>query len=154
MSEIVGKGNIMLSYFILILMGATTAITAFFGTSIESRSRKRFYEKSFGAQLEIALPGSESVVYRLSRTSYVLGRRPRKCDIQLNHQSVSRIHALITRNDNAYFIEPAYNEDARQWGIVSLNGRQISNAPYRLLSGDQIHIGQVSITYKEETNHD
>lgn len=144
----------MLSYAFAILMGTAAVFAAFWGAGLESKARKQYYEQHFAAKLELYLPGENPILYRLSRTSYILGRRPRKCDIQINHNSVSRIHALITRANNAYYIQPAYNEDARKWGVVYINGQRLPNSPCQLRSGDHIHLGEVSITYEEEQKNE
>jgi pSer/pThr/pTyr-binding forkhead associated (FHA) protein/tetratricopeptide (TPR) repeat protein len=91
------------------------------------------------ARLVIAgrvLSGGE---YILDRVAHVIGRTPEN-DIVLNHKSISRHHAKITREGNRYVI----------LDLESANGVRVSGSEQdraELQSGDVIELGEVRLRF-------
>ncbi len=82
------------------------------------------------------LPGSE---YILDRVAHVIGRTPEN-DIVLNHKSISRHHAKITREGNRYVI----------LDLESANGVRVGGSAQdraELQSGDVIELGEVRLRF-------
>lgn len=134
---------------LLCILGGVAIVTGFQASVVEGRLRNRYYTKQMGAFLEIHAPGKTVEKIALASTSLILGRRPRKCQIRLKDPSVSRIHALLFRQEGAFWIQPAYNEDDKCWGQVIVNGAELCNQPKKLRSGDRITLGQLQIYYRE-----
>ena len=67
------------------------------------------------------------------------------CGIALPDDSVSRLHAQITRQPTGYFIV-----DVESSNGVFLNGDQVTS-PAQLFSGDVLRLGEVILTVRDET---
>src|SRR6185436_396452 len=81
----------------------------------------------------------------LEQDGLVIGRL-QSCDVQLNHKSVSRIHAGINFVENTYFLINLSVSNS-----VTLNGHLLaSRAADVLADGDIIQIGPFAITVARE----
>jgi pSer/pThr/pTyr-binding forkhead associated (FHA) protein len=70
---------------------------------------------------------------------FLIGRGS-KCDYIIEHRSVSREHAVITRERNGWFIEDL-NSANGTW----LEGEQISK--HRIENGDEIQISNLTLRF-------
>ncbi len=71
--------------------------------------------------------------------------RDASCGVTLPDDSVSRLHAQITRQPSGYFIVDVESKNG-----VFLNGDQVTE-PARLFSGDVLRLGDVILTVQEGT---
>jgi pSer/pThr/pTyr-binding forkhead associated (FHA) protein len=78
----------------------------------------------------------------LDRDPFVLGRNP-DCDLRLPHNSVSRHHARITRQDGGFTIEDL----GSRCGLY-VNDRPI-NGPTRLRHGDRFWVAGIELIFEE-----
>jgi len=82
--------------------------------------------------------------FPLAQHSVTLGRDPRN-DIVIDHPQVSRRHARITRQSNAWVIE-----DLESTNGTFINGTQLTE-PRALTHGDTIELSEaVALTYRRE----
>jgi len=84
-------------------------------------------------------PGAPASV-PLSAEKYTIGRLS-SADILLEHQSISRLHAVLERTGDGYTIT-----DLGSAGGTSVNGRRIARATL-LRDGDRVEVGAVSLSY-------
>jgi pSer/pThr/pTyr-binding forkhead associated (FHA) protein len=77
--------------------------------------------------------------FALARTSYVIGRDPR-CDLHLDHQSVSRRHARLFWAEDAWFLS-----DLASTNGTLVNGNRITKKWLR--HGDFIRLGRCKLQF-------
>jgi hypothetical protein len=86
--------------------------------------------------------GRAGEVFKLAAERTVVGRSP-ECDIFLDDVTVSRKHALLTRDGDGFRIE-----DQGSLNGTFLNRRRIDSA--RLENGDELQIGKYRLTFLEQ----
>jgi hypothetical protein len=92
------------------------------------------------ARLVVRSPGAPRQDVRLDAPVTTIGRSD-ECDVVLDFNYISRLHARVERGDGGYTI---VDNDSRNGTYV--NGRRIAG-PQRLASGDLIGIGGISVTF-------
>ncbi len=116
--------------------GGTVQFKAVPGTLNEKPS-----ESTKKPRLTIKYGKSEGLSFELSKTVMTLGRDP-KCDILLSDMTVSRIHAEIEHNRDAWIIRD----------MKSFNGTWLNNKAIEIVSlrdGDIIQIGSFILQFHE-----
>ena len=91
----------------------------------------------------VLLQGGEATPYDLDQNETVLGRHP-DCGIQLQSNMVSRRHASVRRDGNAFFIE-----DLGSGNGTVLNGKPVESAT-RLQHKDRIKLGPVLLRFETD----
>lgn len=81
----------------------------------------------------------------LTKDKYVLGKRKEYADLVVEDASVSRVHALIMKEDDGYYLE-----DLNSLNGTYLNGSQLEiKEKVRLSSKDEIHIGKSCLVFQD-----
>jgi pSer/pThr/pTyr-binding forkhead associated (FHA) protein len=83
--------------------------------------------------------GRAGETFSLDSERMMIGRSP-ECDIFLDDVTVSRRHALVTRNDHGSTIE-----DLGSLNGTYVNRRRVENA--QLEDGDEVQIGKYRLTF-------
>jgi pSer/pThr/pTyr-binding forkhead associated (FHA) protein len=81
---------------------------------------------------------------RLERREVIIGRG-KECDLFLTDTHVSRKHARIYREGDAYYLQ-----DLKSKNGTYLNGVKLGFAEKPLLSGDKIKIGENLLIFEEK----
>ena len=89
--------------------------------------------------LKVVRGPQTGVVYRIADAPVSIGRSP-KCDIFLNDMTVSRTHAVIEREGDAYVIR-----DDNSFNGIWINNKNIEAKP--LVYGDVIQIGAFCLAF-------
>lgn len=93
--------------------------------------------------LKMARGPKIGTVYVLNSDRTTIGRNP-KCDIFLNDMTVSRLHAEIVREYDAFIIN-----DLKSFNGVWINNRTIGS--HALRPGDYLQIGRFDFVYGEDS---
>jgi len=91
----------------------------------------------------VLLQSGEATPFELDGPQAVIGRHP-DCDIQLASNMVSRRHAQIDRNGNAYFLE-----DLGSGNGTFLNGKRLAERT-KLAHNDRIKLGPVLLRFEAD----
>lgn len=92
----------------------------------------------------IVIAGPPLPPVRLTDAASITLGRSSKCDVKLDHASVSRRHARLERSGEEWFI----TDDGSRHG-VGINGIHIEpSMPVRLQSGDRIQIGPWTLRFR------
>lgn len=91
-------------------------------------------------KLVIQAPGGQRHDFPLVRPVTTIGRRA-DCDLVLDYDHVSRLHARVERTGDGYVVV-----DCQSTNGTFVNGRRIGDMQL-LASGDRIAIGDISITF-------
>lgn len=94
------------------------------------------------ASLQVVRGPSAGVVYRLAGDDLTIGRTP-QCSVFLNDMTVSRLHARLHRQGDAYVLT-----DENSFNGVWVNNESIESKALR--SGDFIQIGTFSLLFEQE----
>jgi two-component system, cell cycle response regulator len=78
------------------------------------------------AVLEEVFGDSQGRIHRLSLPRMVIGRG-RRCDIKLDQQSVSRMHARIERRGDEFFIQDLGSMNGTFVDDAAVEGRALTN---------------------------
>ncbi|MGN0170953.1 MAG: DUF6382 domain-containing protein [Lachnospiraceae bacterium] len=106
--------------------------TQFLGSGEEIVGRIRFAD-----------PERESMP--LTRSRYVVGKRKEYADLVVDDASVSRVHALIVREEDGYYLE-----DLNSLNGTFLNGSLLElKEKVRLRSRDEIGVGNSTLIFEE-----
>jgi serine phosphatase RsbU (regulator of sigma subunit)/pSer/pThr/pTyr-binding forkhead associated (FHA) protein len=89
----------------------------------------------------VLLHGAEAISYELEGEVTVLGRSP-ECQIQLDSEMVSRRHAQVTREGNAFYLE-----DLGSGNGTVLNGKRIGERT-QLQSNDRLKLGPILLRFE------
>jgi len=82
----------------------------------------------------------------LSRPEFYLGRSAQESDLVVADQTVSRRHLRITLGGGSLWVS-----DCKSKNGTTLNGRQVSSAPTRLVEGDELKLGCVVLRLRGGT---
>lgn len=94
------------------------------------------------ATLQVVRGPSAGVVYRLCGDELTIGRTP-QCSVFLNDMTVSRLHARLRREGDAYVLS-----DENSFNGVWVNNQSVESKA--LSSGDFIQIGTFSLLYDQD----
>ncbi len=90
----------------------------------------------------ILLQGGEAIPYSLTTVQSTLGRLP-ECTIQLKSNMVSRKHAEVVKDDDAYLLR-----DLGSGNGTFVNGKKIEG-DYRLKHNDRIKLGPILFRFED-----
>jgi len=82
-------------------------------------------------------------VFPVRKPIIFLGRKEGEVDLVLDHKSVSKVHAKLTRKEDKYVIL-----DLNSTNGVLLNGRQVDNALIK--PGDKLELGVFHVILRRE----
>jgi pSer/pThr/pTyr-binding forkhead associated (FHA) protein len=119
---------------------ATTSVLPRLGVRERARAVGRLAKPAPGRHLAVE-DGEDIVLVTLDRPVLHLGRSP-SADIVLDHPTVSRRHAVISREGDQTLLL-----DDRSRNGVLLNGERVGRAVLR--DGDLIQLGTVALRYVE-----
>lgn len=105
------------------------------------QSRREAEQAGVEQQASLVLAGSEKS-RRLHSRTFVIGRRE-ECDLPLNSNAVSNVHAVIFRRGTAHFIRDL---NSRMGTVV--NGRKVREA--ELKDGDELRIATAMLRFRLE----
>lgn len=89
----------------------------------------------------VLLQGGEAIPYELTEDVTVLGRAP-ECQIQLDSNMVSRRHAQVTRDGDAYYLE-----DLGSGNGTFVNGKRVQERTL-LKTDDRLKLGPVLLRFE------
>ena len=84
------------------------------------------------------------ILVQLENPSYVIGKKKDEVDVVLEETSISRMHARILREQDAYFIEDLNSTN----GTFKNNLRMQPYEKRRLEEGDEIRLGKVTLMFR------
>ena len=119
-------------------MGATQK---FEPLSVDGSARMSAQDAHSEAALRVLRGPQAGVCYRLSDDELSIGRNP-QCSIFLNDMTVSRMHALLRRENGCYVIT-----DQNSFNGVWVNNKNVEAKALR--PGDVIQIGTFCLLYEE-----
>mgnify|MGYP002620995638 CR=1 FL=1 len=93
------------------------------------------------ASLDILLEGEQTARIRLSTSRLLIGRHPWN-DVQLDHESVSRHHAMLVRESGHWTVV-----DLNSTNGIRVNDRMVRQQ--RLRHGDVVHVGRYRLVLSE-----
>lgn len=120
------------------LLGATEK---FEPVTFDENARIQPADRLQHATLHVVRGPQAGVSYRLSGDELTIGRSP-QCSIFLNDMTVSRMHAVLTREDSCYVIR-----DENSYNGVWVNNQSVEAKA--LKAGDFIQIGTFCLMYEE-----
>jgi pSer/pThr/pTyr-binding forkhead associated (FHA) protein len=91
------------------------------------------------AELIIRRDGHPDTVLELEDSETLIGRAP-TANLQLADDSISREHAVILWEDDAFTVE-----DLQSTNGIRVNGKKLRSAP--LAHGDEVQIGQTTLIF-------
>ena len=129
-------------YLPTILTGVVTVALVFWLMKDECDRRHRYYVRAFHTRI-VDLEGNRA--RELYRSSYVIGRRKRRCDICLRDEAVAKVHAVLWHDGQDFRIAPCRDmellEEAKQLPRVYVNGVEVPPQGVVLEMGDVIRMG-------------
>ncbi|MBA4030615.1 MAG: stage II sporulation protein E [Planctomyces sp.] len=93
----------------------------------------------------LLLQGGEATPYEIAGAEAVLGRHP-ECSIQINSNMVSRKHARVFAQEDAFVIE-----DLGSGNGTFVNGKKLEG-PSKLKDGDRIKLGPILLRFEDPNN--
>ncbi len=93
----------------------------------------------------VRIENGEHISIDINKQSFVIGRLG-KADLVLPDRCVSREHAMITLENDHFFLTDLDSSNGTQ-----LNGRSVEGGPYLLRDEDTITIGQTLLTFVDDT---
>jgi pSer/pThr/pTyr-binding forkhead associated (FHA) protein len=120
--------------------GERTGSLPHLGVRERARAVGRFANPAPGRHLAVE-DGDDVVLVTLDRAVLHVGRSP-SADIVLDHPTVSRRHAVLSREG----AETVLLDDRSRNGVL-VNGERVGRAALR--DGDLIHLGTVALRYVE-----
>jgi pSer/pThr/pTyr-binding forkhead associated (FHA) protein len=96
------------------------------------------------AKLTVKRPGLPEVTFDLDKAEFTIGRATNEVDLTLDDDSVSRKHAVLTRDERGYF---------RLTDLGSKNGIHFADRTVRrlnLVDGDEFAIGKAHFVFHAE----
>ena len=109
---------------------------------LEAEELERVGATEHAASLQVVRGPAAGVVYQLSGDDLTIGRTP-QCSVFLNDMTVSRLHARLHRQGDAYVLT-----DENSFNGVWVNNQSIESKA--LKDGDFIQIGTFSLLYEQE----
>ena len=93
------------------------------------------------ARLEVTLEDGRSLVHELTLDQTNLGRGD-QCELQLDDGNVSRLHAVVSRRADGYWVT-----DLGSLNGIRVNDVQVESAP--LKDGDRVALGSTRIVFRQ-----
>lgn len=111
--------------------------------SLGKESREGILSQPKVGMIRFADPGKESLF--LTQPRYVVGKREEYANLVVEDASVSRVHALIVREEDGYYLE-----DLNSLNGTFLNGSLLElKERVRLKSRDEIGVGNSTLFFEE-----
>jgi len=102
-----------------------------------------------GIIITVMSGAEDGKIIELSKTRFMLGRHP-KDDVCLPYDTrVSRHHAIMTKEDDSYFIEDVGSEGKGSTNGTYVGDKKITSKTH-LISGDTVLLGGVWVRFEEK----
>lgn len=132
-------------YFLMISMGMLGVLCAGKLLSHEMWNRRESYREQLHTRFAV-YQGTMSL--DLTRTHYVIGRRKRRCDInleQLKDRSIAKVHAVLWYDGHSFCIAPIYRKTGKEkkkaYTSITINGVPVPPCGSVVRYGDMIRMG-------------
>lgn len=134
-------------YLFVIFSGILTTTLSLYLAGHEMEARRSRYCALFHTRLVCCRGGEEIDLYR---THYVVGRRKRRCDLELDFlqdKSISKVHATLWYDGSRFCIAPV-KKSPDEYTRVLVNGAPVPPCGVTLAWGDVIEMGSSQFILK------
>ena len=140
-------------YIPTILAGVVLVVMTGWLVTVEEKRRHLHFKRRCHTSF-VALDTNRA--RNLYRSHYIIGRRKRRCDIQIKDQTVSRVHATLWHDGTSFCIAPCRDmellelaKNRKELPTVYVNGEKVPLEGVVLCWGDVIRMGNSRFMLKD-----